>query len=763
MKVRIVLPVTVVAVVLLLAAGCLHARWPENGLLVKQTAEWHIEQISVSDGADGVIIVWAESDTGSKNIYAQRIDKYGSLLWQESGVVVCDTTSTQSGMRIISDGNGGAIIIWSDKRNGFWNLYAQKINEGGKILWATYGVPITTSELDRSGSTVVTDRAGGAIVTWFDYRNVETDIFAQRIDSGGNVLWTPEGIPVCDAADHQFYPSMIEDGSGGAIIVWKDDRGVDADVYAQRVNSGGLRQWITSGVVVCSAAGNQFPSRIISDSAGGAVVLWLDDRDGNDDLYSQRISGDGACLWAADGLAVCTYAAKQDHGMMALSDCGKIFFTWQDSRNGSDYDIYAQLAETSGTIEWPTDGVVVCDEINNQSEPHIFSCDPSRLYISWEDERRYPMDSDVYIQKIDTFGYHGYAEPVIEHIEDLPEDQGGWVRMAIRASDYDMAEETVYPVTGYNVWRRIDSPSEAAYLVTRDKYDLGVVGSVPSRPLESINVPGVVISSGLAMILGLPPGEWESLGFHAATQEKFVNIAAPTRSDSVAGDYNWETYLLTAHTTTPSVYFTSLADSAYSVDNIPPAQPTGFIGEPVIGPPGLLLSWDPNVEPDLWGYYLYRGSNGGFIPGPANYLGSTTDVTFTDNYSQWSSSYYKIAAVDYQGNMSPYALLSPENITGEDNDGLPDADYLAQNYPNPFNPHTVIRIGLIGSSDVELGIYNVKGELVRMLVKTFLPSGHYTYSWGGRDAGESPVSSGIYFYRLVAGDFVRTKKMVLLR
>lgn len=97
---------------------------------------------------------------------------------------------------------------------------------------------------------------------------------------------------------------------------------------------------------------------------------------------------------------------------------------------------------------------------------------------------------------------------------------------------------------------------------------------------------------------------------------------------------------------------------------------------------------------------------------------------------------------------------------------LPARYQLAQNYPNPFNPDTDIRyqIGDSGSSvRTTLKIYNILGQEVRTLVDEVKQPGYYTVTWNGRDHSGNEVASGAYFYRMKAGDFVATRKMLLLK
>lgn len=94
--------------------------------------------------------------------------------------------------------------------------------------------------------------------------------------------------------------------------------------------------------------------------------------------------------------------------------------------------------------------------------------------------------------------------------------------------------------------------------------------------------------------------------------------------------------------------------------------------------------------------------------------------------------------------------------------GLPQAA-LYQNFPNPFNPKTTIRYSLATPAEVRLGIYNLKGQLVKELVKENLSSGDHQSVWDGSDRAGNQVGSGIYLYRLQSGDYSKTLKMILVK
>ena len=137
-----------------------------------------------------------------------------------------------------------------------------------------------------------------------------------------------------------------------------------------------------------------------------------------------------------------------------------------------------------------------------------------------------------------------------------------------------------------------------------------------------------------------------------------------------------------------------------------------------------------------------------------------------DDFFGWSVSIFGDYAVvgasrdDDNGSASGSAYVYSGIIVGIDDEGkeLSMEFTLSQNHPNPFNPRTVIDYSLPIRSDVKLIIYNLRGQEVTFLINGNMPAGNHQVIW---DA--SNVSSGIYFYRLQAGDFVQTRKMVLLK
>ncbi len=158
--------------------------------------------------------------------------------------------------------------------------------------------------------------------------------------------------------------------------------------------------------------------------------------------------------------------------------------------------------------------------------------------------------------------------------------------------------------------------------------------------------------------------------------------------------------------------------------------------------PEELDGWDESTL-EIW---RYDSENGWTRPGGNNYTtGVNTDekYVYAENISEFSI----------------FAVLSSELPTSvTETDELPDAFVLTQNYPNPFNPSTNIRYELPETAEVRLEVFNLLGERVATLVDTRQEAGRHQVSF---DAGS--LSSGVYLYRLQAGDFVQTRKLTLIR
>ena len=381
-------------------------QWLKNGVPVSIAGDYVSHPEICSDGAGGMIISWLYEVWSSCDIYAQRINSDGNAQWIENGIVVSNATNRQSLHRICSDGAGGAIIAWQDNRNGYYDIYAQRINSIGNTQWVDNGTAICTSSDNQENPKICSDGAGGAIITWEDHRTGWNDgnIYAQRINSVGNTQWVDNGTAICTSSYNQMYPEICSDGVGGAIITW-DDRSSSNDIFAQRINSVGITQWINNGTVVCTATSYQYYPKICSDGAQGAIIAWEDSRNGNYDIYAQRINSIGTIQWTTDGVAITTAFDDQRNLQISSDGEGGAVATWVDYRN-SNYDIYAQKVNSNGITQWFDDGTAICRADDHQQYPQICAIEEGSAIITWVDSRG--SYDEIYAQRV--FEYTGDAE-----------------------------------------------------------------------------------------------------------------------------------------------------------------------------------------------------------------------------------------------------------------------------------------------------------------------------------------------------------------
>jgi hypothetical protein len=365
-----------------------------------------------TDGADGAIVVWQDSRNGSDDdIYIQRVSQGGVPMWTANGVAVCIAAGSQAYPTIASDGAGGAIVTWMDFRSGTPAIYAQRYDAFGAAKWSIGGAPVCTVAGGEFFPVVASDGSGGAIFAWEDFRGFDPDIFAQRLNAVGTPQWTATGVPLCTQAGTQDAPAIVADQSGGAIVTWEDHRsGTNYDVYAQRVNASGAIQWTGDGVALCTALGDQAAPQITTDATNGAIVVWEDYRSGTSyDIYTQRLDGLGARQWGDNGVALCTAANSQDLPMITANGSGGAIVAWEDYRNGTDYDVYAQSVNAAGAPQWTGDGVALSNATGSQANPKITPDGLGGAVVAWEDARLGGANTDIFAQLVSAAGSAQWA------------------------------------------------------------------------------------------------------------------------------------------------------------------------------------------------------------------------------------------------------------------------------------------------------------------------------------------------------------------
>jgi hypothetical protein len=377
----------------------------------------------ISDGDDGIIIVWEDNRTqssGNRDVYAQRVNKFGVRQWGDStGIPIgVKPAEDERYFDICTDGKGGAIILWDDGiLPARTILKGQRLTKSGVKMWSDTGAVICADGNRQSQSKISYDNNGGCFFAYLtsELSSSDYEVKANRLDSNGNKLWGA-GTWVSQQDGNAGEIDACTTTDNGFFVVWNDPRNSKitwSDLYCQKLNSAGAVQWQTNGVVLCNSNYTQQYERCIPDNSGGAFIVWNDNRNSDSittrvDIFCQRINRNGVPVFGANGKALCTVPESQYRPDPVSDMKGGVIVNWNDFRNGPsspfNIDIYAQRFDSLGNMKWAADGILVCDASLSQNNNRGVSDGNYGSIITWDDRRAGASIYDVYAQRIDSNG-----------------------------------------------------------------------------------------------------------------------------------------------------------------------------------------------------------------------------------------------------------------------------------------------------------------------------------------------------------------------
>ncbi|MFX1236947.1 MAG: hypothetical protein ACFE8P_04420, partial [Promethearchaeota archaeon] len=416
--------------------------WQENGTAICTEEGDQISPRLVNAGNGSAIITWADSRNGNFDIYSQKINSNGITQWTPNGTIVCNAIGKQYALGMVSANNGSAIIVWIDNRSGSYDIYAQKMNSNGIAQWTPNGNLVCNITADFDYCEVISDDFGGAIITWSENRTGNYGIYSQRINSTGHIQWDVNGTIVCEPNAEIDHYDVINDGSGGVIVAWTDERLGMPSVYVQRINSTGIAKWagdqtlnyqsellpyyvfLTSaengnviviwydlmhypaeysgtyaqklnpeGEELWGPNGTQISTYLwswpISDGSGGALLF----RNEGAHIYAQKINSNGNALWRSPGATICSYSEGINEYRAISDDNGGAFITWLNY----DRDLFVQKSNSAGKAQWGSKGIPIVTQLGMQVCNAAYD-GSGEIFIVWG-ERRYD-DYDIYVQRV---------------------------------------------------------------------------------------------------------------------------------------------------------------------------------------------------------------------------------------------------------------------------------------------------------------------------------------------------------------------------
>lgn len=777
-----------------------YALWTQDGIGICTNSEDQTSARLTQDGTGGTIIIWLDYRGGDPVVYAQRINGYGDELWASDGIPVCTTGSPHSLPWIIPDEAGGAIIVWGDDRAGGENtdIYAQRVDAGGNLLWSSAGMPICSASGNQYYQSIITDGAGGAIITWVDYRGGLIDIYAQRIDASGNPLWLTDGVAVCASDGPQWTPKLVSDGENGAVVGFDSSptNFGETDIRAQRIDAEGDIRWAPDGVPICTAMGSQYLADMTNDGCGGVILIWRDDRNlwGSNDLYAQRVDMTGSVPWTADGV-LCSSVAVSSPVLIPDGSCGAIISSRVFDEPGQA--VIAQRIDSDGILLWPGNGTTVCSQsatgqlglVTDGAGGGIVAWQDDRPGLEWREANYGLTNYDV--RSIEIWFEYVFAGTFGGGVFRANEYEAKW--SAVNNGLTNLNVQDVVPFVG--IWAATQGGGVYHSL------DYGGVWEQANNGLAHLDVHSLLFrSSDLGFAGTYGGGVYRTMDGGDSWAQANSGIS---HMDVNLMAYNHNNAQILAGTNGGGLYATADSGTTWvqlnnGLSNLDVRVferkfPTDYVFVGTNGG-GVFRSidngenWEEcntgltnlNVRDiEIYTYlrHLLVGTDGGGVFISADngdswepFNDGLTDMQVCDFTFKNLHNYYVATSgggvfrynVEYDIYANRVTADGDLVVTGSQS-VQPAVTALHQNYPNPFNPTTTVRFDLQKPAHVKLIVYNVKGGLVSTVVDREMTEGCKEVTWSAKDNRGRAVSSGIYFYRLVAGDFVQTKKMVLLR
>jgi hypothetical protein len=726
-------------------------QWIPNGVAVSAAFSNQSAPAIASDAAGGAIIAWLDQRSGSEDIYAQRMGYNGFPQWTANGVPVCAATGNQENPAIADDGSHGAVLAWEDLRSGSRDIYAQRMTATGEQC--AFVVTKTTDD-DTPGTLRAAIRQTNAIP------GLQTVSFNIPGPGSQTILLNSQLPAITDDLVMDGFtqpgatPNTNPVGSAcNAHIIIDIDGGFTSDGFKFQapgtLRGVALHAFTGSDVVV------QADPVVIE---GNYIGLDSDGFGGYQNHTGILIQANNCHVGGA------TAAARNVITETSYSSTGiQIEGAWYTQIAGNYIGSKPDLTSAG---EGNTTGILIegGGRSNTVGFWNDFAPDPQQANII---AYNYTAISIVGAGTIDN-GVFGNS---FRNNTAMGIDLGGDFRTPNDIGDGDDGPNHMqnFPVvsaaTGSQVTGVMHGAPGASVILhfywtsscypgNGDKYmgsmtvDLNGAGDAPFTFTPAQPIPPSYVTANTR--------DW--FGNTSEMSDCIYAVNTP-------GGANVMVPLVDANGTSRGTATFAQVTSGNNTFVVNPFTPAVPVSGYAIGNPN-----NPAIYYDI---YTLAGYSGGVdvclkydensIPGPEANL-----VLLHYENSMWRN---VTTSRDLVNNMicghvttlSPF-VIGAVTTTGVNDEPIPNRFALHGNVPNPFNPTTTIRYDVPrGGADVNITVYDVSGRLVRELVNEHRAPGNWSVEWNGEDDRGARVASGVYFYRMRAGEFVETRKMVLLK
>jgi hypothetical protein len=360
-----------------------------------------LEQLSprVAVGHSGdFVVVWVDKRNGQNDIYSQWFDSTGRAI--ETNLQVNDNDNSVPQFEPVVAGNNSNqfAAVWKDYRNGSYpfqpDIYFSRID----TLQSYNDLNVTTEPPDsiKESPDIALFPNGSSIVVWSDYRNRNWDIYGQKLDINGNLVGKNFKINNEAGTFQQHSPKVATFHDGGFIVVWYDNRYGNDDIFGQIYDASGNAVGTNTKLSDDLGTTRQaFPS-VATDGDKGIFVGWVDWRNGvypqNPDIYFQRLDSSANIIGPAMRVNLDGGSTAQREVSICGDWIGNVAFVWADSSSGQ-WDVMAQIIDHSGQLVGSNFRVHQV-QTGRQLQPDV-ETDDYKLYFTWADSRS--GNFDIYV------------------------------------------------------------------------------------------------------------------------------------------------------------------------------------------------------------------------------------------------------------------------------------------------------------------------------------------------------------------------------